>query len=147
MSIHRLSALPATPAPGARRSAPSLLAQRAVFVFVEDFLMSCAHIFCQKSRQRRLICLPCSVSLSENQRIASKIFLMLTKRVVYAYVQEVSPPQGHPLCQAGMPEACSLQKESPFPDLTTKRVHRGHRAKQQHISLSSVFAACPVSPL
>lgn len=67
------------------------------------------------------------------------------KWFVYAYVQEVTPPLAEVLPVKDAGGIISLV-ESPFPALTTKRVHQGHLVKQEHVSLSSRLQAYPVSP-
>ncbi|ELK26071.1 hypothetical protein MDA_GLEAN10006749 [Myotis davidii] len=74
--------------------------------------------------------------LARANELLAKYFLMLTKWFVYSYVQEVTPPSAEVL---PVKDARGIFSpvESPFSDLTTKRVHQGHLVKQEHVSLSS----------
>lgn len=85
------TSLPATSAPGARPPAPSSLARKAVFVFVEDFLISHTHIFCRWSRKEFYLSAFPVCHLARANELLPKYFLMLMK-CVYSCALEVTPP-------------------------------------------------------
>lgn len=77
--------------------------------------------------------------LAGGSELLQKDLAMLMKCFVHSYAQGTSPHLAESIthrfiyvCQSRMPQGCSFQQESPFPELTTKRVDWGPLAKQNN---------------